>query len=329
MNILFIVDVVPYPPNTGHKIRTYNIIKQLHDNGENNIFLLCFNQKALIKTGCEMKLNVEALEALCEEVHVFDIPSDKNKFTYYKCLIKNLFQIIPYRVERYRSRECRDEIKRIVNNHNIDLLHLDKTELFEYSQLVTNLPVVCTNHNIESELMRRRSSREINVARKLFAYLQYIKTRLYEKRVLKMVSGYITCTDVDREFIKNDLGISVRGMTIDNGVDVTHYQSVANVLNGEQKDNYILIIGAQNKTSTANYDATIYFMSKIWPTVASNNPSLRLKIVGRDPDKEISAFQEQWANVEVCGFVQDEREVIENAKALIVPLRVGGGSRRR
>ena len=29
MNVLFIADIVPYPPNTGIKIRTYNIIKQL------------------------------------------------------------------------------------------------------------------------------------------------------------------------------------------------------------------------------------------------------------------------------------------------------------
>jgi len=327
MNILFIVDVVPYPPNTGHKIRTYNIIKQLHNNGENNIFLLCFKQKALVKTDSEMQRNIAALQELCKEVHVFEIPSDKNRFTYLKCLIKNLFQFVPYRVERYRSKECQARVKIILSNNDINLLHLDKTELFEYSRSAINMPVVCTNHNVESELMRRRSSKEINLPRKLFAYLQYVKTRSYEKRTLNKVSGYITCTDLDREFIKNDLGITVSGVTIDNGVDITHYQSVANTQESIKKENFILVIGAQNKISTANYDATTYFMSEIWPSVANSNPGLKLKIVGRDPDVTISAYQEQWSNVEVCGFVQDERPYIEKAMALIVPLRVGGGSR--
>lgn len=327
MNILFIVDVVPYPPNTGHKIRTYNIIKQLYQNAENNVFLLCFNQKALVKTDFEMQENIAALQKICKEVHVFEIPSDKNKFTYYKCLAKNMLQFIPYRVERYRSKQCHDQVKNIVYNNEIDLLHLDKTELFEYSRSAANVPVVCTNHNVESELMRRRSAKEINVPRKFFAYLQYIKTRRYEKRNLANVSGYITCTDLDREFIRDDLGVMVKGVTIDNGVDVLHYRSVANIRDKGSKDKFVLIIGAQNKISTANFDATTYFMNKVWPLVAKSNPGLKLKIVGRDPDKSILAYTKQWSNVEVCGFVQDERPYIENTIALIVPLRVGGGSR--
>jgi len=39
MNILFLADIVPYPPNTGIKIRTYNIIKELANAGNNIISL--------------------------------------------------------------------------------------------------------------------------------------------------------------------------------------------------------------------------------------------------------------------------------------------------
>jgi glycosyltransferase involved in cell wall biosynthesis len=321
MNILFLVDIVPYPPNTGHKIRTFNIIKQLHNNGENNVFLLSFNQKTLIKTPEEKKSAVGELSKYCQEVHVLDIPSDENKFSYYKCLIKNIFQVVPYRVERYRSNKCEELIKRYVKDFKIDIAHFDKVELYGYASLLGQIPIVCTNHNVESELMKRRSRREVSLARKFFAYLQFVKTRKYEKFVLGRVPGFITCTDLDRSFIAESLGVHTSGKTIDNGVDVSHYQA------NEPEENYILIIGAQNKESTANFDATNYFMNNIWPSVKKRNPSVHLKIVGRDPDDSVFAYQRADNNVEVIGFVSDERPLIGKSLALIVPLRVGGGSR--
>ena len=81
-----------------------------------------------------------------------------------------------------------------------------------------------------------------------------------------MITGYITCTGKDKEYFQKILGVNTPQATIDNGVDVSYYEPS----NDEQ--NYILIIGAQNKESTANYDATNYFMGEIWPKVTVANP---------------------------------------------------------
>ena len=91
MNILFLADIVPFPPNTGIKIRTYNILRELHNGGENRVYLLCFNHRILIPTEEELKRCREALKQFCEEVHIFDIPSDASRLSYYGCLIRNLF----------------------------------------------------------------------------------------------------------------------------------------------------------------------------------------------------------------------------------------------
>lgn len=321
MNIIFLADIVPYPPNTGIKIRTYNIIRELHTQGH-NVFLLAFNHKVFINDAKTKTLCAQKLKNICKKVHIFEIPSEKNRFTHYLCLAKNLFEIDPYRVKRYQSKKCSDRIKEIILNNKIDLVHLDKTEFYWYSKFIDGIPIVATNHNVESNLMKQRSRYEISMDRKFFAFLQYVKTLRYERRSLNRVNGYITCTDLDRDFFRNELSINTLHETIDNGVDCSLYKPLR-----IDEDHYVLIIGAQNKESTANYDATMFFVKKMWPRIIEQDPSIELKIVGRNPDRSILELENKYKNVEVVGYIQDEKEVFAKSKVLIVPLRIGGGSR--
>lgn len=325
MNIIFLADIVPYPPNTGIKIRTFNILKQLSNNGENKIYLFCFNHKILIPTQALLDEYKIELAKYCVEVHIFDIPSDKNRATYYLALLKNLVQKNPYRVERYYSKQCEDAVKNIVATKKIDLIHFDKTEFCRYLPVVKDIPVCCTNHNVESLLMKRRATFETTVLKKFFANLQYVKTESYEKKMLNKVAAFVTCSEYDRDFFHKELGIKgTSSAVIDNGVDVSFYSDYQCK---QPANDYLLLIGAQNKDSTANYDATMYFIKDIWPMVKSRLPDVKLKIVGRNPDASITRLGETEKNIEVVGWVEDEREYIANAAMLLVPLRIGGGSR--
>jgi len=321
MNILFIADIVPYPPNTGIKIRTFNIIKQLSK--RNRIYLIAFNHKKMFIDKKELDIACKKLKQYCEEVYALDIPSDKNKLSYYLCLIRNLFTLKPYRVQRYWSNKCISIIQEIKKSNIIDLVHLDKTELYEYMRFLREIPCVATNHNVESNLMRLRSKYEVSYHRRIFAFLQHLKTKKYEKRVLNLVKGYIACSKEDINFFRNKLNIKTDYRIIQNGVDVSYYQPRKKNVAGS----YHLLIGAQSKEATANYDATIYFIKNIWPQIRQKLPNCRLKIVGRNPDQEILKYNKTKSGIEIVGFVKDEREVIHNALSLLVPLRMGGGSR--
>lgn len=318
MNILMLADIVPYPPNTGIKIRTYNIAKQLARGGD-NVYLVCFNHQVFLSQP-EQKAQVRReLEKFCAEVHILEIPSDRNPVAAAWAKFANLFQSDPFRVRRYFTQECVDLIRDIQARCGVDLFHLDKTEFHIYTQYLPDVPAVPTNHNVESRLFRRRAKYEVGFLRRFFAGQQYHKTERYEKMALGSVPGYIVCTDVDRDYFRQELGISTPVEIVDNGVDVEAYRPLPG------HDRYFLIIGAQCKDATANYDATIFFMEEIWPE--ARKLGVPLKIVGRDPDPIIRRWGEQDELVEVIGFVEDEREVLGRALALLVPLRVGGGSR--
>jgi len=69
----------------------------------------------------------------------------------------------------------------------------------------------------------------------------------------------------------------------------------------------------------------IYFVRDIWPRIVVAHPDARLKIVGgRAPASLLSLA---GPRVELTGFVPDLRPHLAMAATIVVPLRLGGGTR--
>lgn len=322
MNILAIADIVPYPPNTGIKIRTYNILKQLSDGGRNRVFLLCFHNRTLLPTEESLRLAIDELKTICHHVEAFEIPTDRSALRKHGSMLLNIFQKLPHRCIRYYSTRCMSSIRRILANEAIDIIHLDKTELAVYADAFGSVPYVCTNHNVESKLMLSRAAYEKSFLRRQFARIQSRKLRDYEKSAISRADGYVTCTEIDQRFFESNFKLCGPHAVIDNGVDTDHYRPTRT----KEPGRHLLIVGAQSIEATANFDGTHYFMKEVWPFIVAKQPELIVRIVGRDPDRTISAYDD-GKNVKVVGFVDDERNEFSEAIALVVPLRVGGGSR--
>ena len=61
------------------------------------------------------------------------------------------------------------------------------------------------------------------------------------------------------------------------------------------------------------------------PRLVAKDPRVKLRIVGRNPPESVLA--RRGPNVEVTGAVDDVKPWIERATAVVVPLRIGGGTR--
>jgi glycosyltransferase involved in cell wall biosynthesis len=81
-------------------------------------------------------------------------------------------------------------------------------------------------------------------------------------------------------------------------------------------------------TYTPNVDAIRYFCSDILPILRRRlDHSFRVYIVGRSPPLEITRLQEVHPEICVRGNVPDLAEYYAQADVVIVPLRMGGGTR--
>ena len=74
-----------------------------------------------------------------------------------------------------------------------------------------------------------------------------------------------------------------------------------------------------------NIDGVIYFVQEIWPRIAEAHPQARCKIIGGWPPPSLLALA--GPRIEFTGFVPDLRPHLAEAAAVVVPLRLGGGTR--
>ena len=68
-----------------------------------------------------------------------------------------------------------------------------------------------------------------------------------------------------------------------------------------------------------------YFCNEVWPAIKAEVPEARFRIVGRNPVRRV----EKWASdsIEVTGLVPSVVEHLRESAVVIVPLRIGGGTR--
>jgi glycosyltransferase involved in cell wall biosynthesis len=68
-----------------------------------------------------------------------------------------------------------------------------------------------------------------------------------------------------------------------------------------------------------------YFCSQIWPRIREEFPDAIFQIVGRNPFAKVRRLASE--SVEVTGTVPSVAEYLEKASVVVVPLRIGGGTR--
>jgi glycosyltransferase involved in cell wall biosynthesis len=74
-----------------------------------------------------------------------------------------------------------------------------------------------------------------------------------------------------------------------------------------------------------NVDAVEYFCAGIWPLIRVKVPAARFRIVGRNPVRRVQRLASD--SVEVTGSVPSIVDHLRESAVVVVPLRVGGGTR--
>lgn len=308
LNILFVSTKNPFPIVDGHGLRTYNLIKQA--SSKYNIHLLSFLQSE------EESKGVAHMKKFCEQVHTVQIPIRKSRMRFFLTGIRSIFSRLPFVVQKYHSREMIDCIKKIINERHIDILHLDLLPLAQYAKYAERIPSVLVDHNVESELMRRRLKTE-KLLRKVLFWGEWIKLRSFEMQSLGRVDLTVAVSEIDKSKLKR-LFPEARIKVVENGVDTDYYRDEKK----EIEENSLVFVGGLNWFP--NHDAMVFFYSSILPLIKREIPDIRLRVVGKFEPKDLAYKDEA---IDYLGFVKDERDIIAKSSVFVVPLRVGGGTR--
>ena len=96
---------------------------------------------------------------------------------------------------------------------------------------------------------------------------------------------------------------------------------------GSRRVDHVLLYGALDYGP--NVEGQEWFFRDVWPALREAAPGLKVKIVGSGRPPLSAPRPPGDGRVEMHGFVDDVRAVLQGPGVLVVPVRVGGGARTK
>ncbi len=307
MDILFISSLLPYPPDFGPRIRTFSFLRRLAERHRVTVLSFCCGAA---ETGA-----VEALGAHGVEVHV--VPRNPG-YSPWK-LLRGLVGPTAFSVLSYQSRGMADLVRSVASQRRFDIVQVESIHMAQYCDGFA-CPTVLDLHNIESLLMRRYAEHEPHPLKHAYAHATWKKLAHYERSVYDRFSHCLTCSEPERELVSHWTGRE-RVTVIPNGVDEQPWRPDDPVAQPEDR---LLFVGRMDYH--ANVDAVRWFCREIFPSIRARRPHAVLQIVGGYPVREVRQLAKP-KEIEVTGLVDDVRPFLRAAAVVVVPLRVGSGTR--
>lgn len=93
-------------------------------------------------------------------------------------------------------------------------------------------------------------------------------------------------------------------------------------LSFEERKGFVFI---GNFLHTPNWDALQYLKAVIWPLIRAKDKTAVIHIYGAYPSEKVTQLSKPQEGFYVEGRAEDAREVIENARVMLAPIRFGAG----
>jgi polysaccharide biosynthesis protein PslH len=313
VKVAFVTARMPYPPNIGGRIRTFHLLKEVSK----------AHQVTLI-TALEGQDDERALANIQEHipgmtVRVVNVPSRTAPFRRLVRAARSPIDPLPYTWAGYRHPRFTTNLLSALRGNYYDFVHCDHVQV-AYPLLGLETPPRLINaHNVESLLIRRLAEQELRRWRKALITWQAYKTLQAEVRTYRSFHRCAAVSEVDRAHIEKmapGLPISI----VPNGVDVDWFEPRS----GTSDPHLMVFTGAMDWLP--NIDSVSFFVKEVFPRIKKSVPRAQLRVVGRHPSESLLR-RLAGDGIRFTGTVDDVRPHLAQARLVVVPLRIGAGTR--
>jgi sugar transferase (PEP-CTERM/EpsH1 system associated) len=318
LNILFLSHRIPYPPDKGDKIRSFNEI--VHLARKHNIFL---------GTTLDVEQDRDLLKELDRYCHdIFAV-----HFNRQTKLVSRLFRSEPFSVKSFYDDELQRYVDKTLANQRIDTIFCFCSSMAEYvfkskayrENGLRNVKIIMDYVDLDSDKWLQYSK-----------YANFPLDRIYKienKRLFQYEQKINMCFDHSifvserEEAVFRRLFPGLRNVSvIPNGVDYEYFRAEmeADLESPEiiEGGPVLLFTGIMNYF--ANEDGVKWFCESIFPIIRKAIPDIRFFIVGNHPTNIVWNLAE-IDGVTVTGYVDDIRPFYWMADVCVIPLRIARG----
>lgn len=312
LRLLFLSLTLPWPPDNGHRMRTWSLLRALAAEGHETT-LLAFAPQA------ERSRDISPLRAVCREIQVVSLPP--GSLTGGPGLWRRLWALASgsaYAARRYRSAEMARRVRTCLATTGFHAVLAD-TVFGTVNLPPTDLPLLLNNVDIEHVILEQYVRGERNPAKRLYASTEARRLRRFEAAACRRAAVGMPCSRVD-EAVLRSLCPGLHTVVVPNVVDADAYTPAP-----DPGADIVLYQGGLDWYP--NRDAVRFFATEILPLVRRERPAVRFVVAGRNPPARFRRELEAIPAVDLTGTVPDMRPILERSSVCVVPLRIGSGTR--
>ena len=317
MRILFLTQLLPYPLNSGGKIKLFEFLKAVSSRHET--CLVSFSRATDEPDwACTVR-------EVCR--HIETVPLRRSRLKDARCLAKSVVDGQSFIVSRDFSASMNSKVAAVLSGLHFDVVHAVRPNMFQYVPEGTDLYKVLDTENVESRIVQRLSRKSPFSPRSLVYLHESRKLEKYEVTACTAADLVLTVTDNDREELVRLIQPRARGSrspkieVVPIGVDTEYFSR-------SWKDERVarcVFVGTMYWPP--NVDSAIYFCEHILPLARKHIPELEFDIVGLRPAKAVLKLEKRIRGVRVFASVDDVRPYMSESRVFVVPLRAGSGMR--
>ncbi len=325
MNILFLTPQLPYPPQKGTALRNWGLISGLSQ--RHTIAVLSF---------LDPGQTPEVAGPLAAACRVEIVPPPARTF---RDRLRDMFTTSrPDMVLRLASDEYARRLANWLAREPFDVIHIEGIEMAPYLDVIKPLRgglgrggsgalVVFDDHNCEYLLQQRAFFTDLRAPARwpgaAYSLVQWLRLRRYEAQVCRRADRVLAVSEADAVALRR-LVPNLTVTVTPNGIDTRAYRPETPSTNGQIPANALVFTGTMD--FRPNVDAVLWFVGEVLPRIQAEEPDARFLAVGQRPHRRLDALRNNLA-VTLTGWVADTRPYVAAATVVVVPLRVGGGTR--
>ncbi|HEY7300645.1 MAG TPA: glycosyltransferase family 4 protein [Xanthobacteraceae bacterium] len=275
------------------------------------------------------EFNVEecrlAIQAYCRDVVLVPNPYGRNGYAKRLLQARSMTSTRSFERLRVTVPAMQEALNHVLRARRFDVVNLEFPYLGHCNlrQAPTGelLPaVVVDSHEIAYDLGRQFARNGGSLGRQLYVGTNWRKLRREELRTYRAADGVYLCSTADERRLLDQVP-KIRTAVIPNAADIDYYQPRPS--DPPPDGRTIVYFGLLS--TVPNVDGVTHFVHEIWPHIAAKHPEARFKIIGGRPSPSLAALA--GPRIEFTGLVPDLRPHLAEAAMVVVPLRLGGGTR--
>ena len=315
MNVAIVDGDVAYPPSSGKRLRTLNLMLRLARRHRITYIARCSGGADEVKQAAAF-LRDNGVEPVLVD---HPVPPKKGP-AFYARLAANLLSPLPYSAASHDSPRLRQAVQEHEARHPVDLWQFEWSPFLNLLARPERARRVLIAHNVDSLIWQRYHETERSPLKRWYVRGQWRKFERFEKQTFAAADRVVTVSDDDAVLARERFGAENVDV-VENGVDCGYFGSVE----GSGEPGRVLFLGSLDWRP--NQDAVRALLDDVFPALLTQAPAARLSIVGRKPPEGLRRRVAATDFAELHADVADVRPYLGECGVMAVPLRIGGGSR--